>query len=426
VTLAIKNFIYQFSDKIFRILYIFLLTYVAAKILGVVEFGEFSLLTTTITIALGIGTFGFEHTLVKRITEKSESTEQFDWLIAGLIIRLGVAALILFVGYFYINNKIYYLIFSIVCLLSIMNTYEYFLVSHMRGDLIFWGRVLSYCSVISYLIYIYISQKNVWVYFVFILEPAIYGSWCLLCMRNAGNEARFQVIKILDFDKLKELFTSSFPFMLSSFAIILYMRMDVYFIDYFLGKGAVGQYSLAVRFAEAANFIPIVIANSVYPWLVRHRDIENYRKFFDGLFLASVAVFIPASICGVIVIQYFFGDEYKESVLLFSILMLQVIPVFIGIGRAKVLVLENLQKFIPFFVFSGVILNAILNISLIPMLGTKGAAIATVISQFSTTLFIPLLIPRVREISILMLKSIFSCGFSLLYSLYLRRKDNED
>ncbi|ENG1987132.1 oligosaccharide flippase family protein, partial [Escherichia coli] len=69
----------------------------------------------------------------------------------------------------------------------------------------------------------------------------------------------------IDFKKLKELFMNGFPFMLSSLAIILYMRMDVYFIDYFMGKEAVGQYSLAVRFAEAVNFLPIVIANSVFP-----------------------------------------------------------------------------------------------------------------------------------------------------------------
>ncbi|HHY2944678.1 TPA: polysaccharide biosynthesis C-terminal domain-containing protein [Enterobacter hormaechei subsp. steigerwaltii] len=295
----------------------------------------------------------------------------------------------------------------------------------MRGEVIFWGRICSYTITIFFLLYVYFSENSSWVYFVFVLEPIVYGSWCYLNMHR--NKRRMPLLgrNTLYASKISELFTTSFPFMLSSFAIIIYMRMDVYFIDYFLGKGAVGQYSLAVRFAEAANFLPIVIANSVYPWLVSNQSRKNYQKFFDGLFLTSLIVLIPASIGGTLVIKYFFGAEYQESILLFIILMLQVVPVFIGIGRAKVLVLENLQKYIPFFVFFGVVLNALLNLTLIPLLGIKGAAIATVISQFSTTLFVPLFIPRVRDISQLMLKSIITCGFSLLHSIYKRRKSNE-
>ncbi|EQA7358751.1 oligosaccharide flippase family protein [Enterobacter hormaechei] len=423
--MAIKNFIYQFSDKIFRIIYIFLMTYIAAKVLGNVGFGEFSLLATSITIALGIGTFGFEHTLVKKITENPREEQQYEWLLAGISVRLVIAFFLLAIGYFLINNKSFYIIFCIVCVLNVLNTYEYYLISHMRGEVIFWGRICSYTITIFFLLYVYFSENSSWVYFVFVLEPIVYGSWCYLNMHR--NKRRMPLLgrNTLYASKISELFTTSFPFMLSSFAIIIYMRMDVYFIDYFLGKGAVGQYSLAVRFAEAANFLPIVIANSVYPWLVSNQSRKNYQKFFDGLFLTSLIVLIPASIGGTLVIKYFFGAEYQESILLFIILMLQVVPVFIGIGRAKVLVLENLQKYIPFFVFFGVVLNALLNLTLIPLLGIKGAAIATVISQFSTTLFVPLFIPRVRDISQLMLKSIITCGFSLLHSIYKRRKSNE-
>lgn len=401
------------------------MTYIAAKVLGNVGFGEFSLLATSITIALGIGTFGFEHTLVKKITENPTEEQQYEWLLAGISVRLVIAFFLLAIGYFLINNKSFYIIFCIVCVLNVLNTYEYYLISHMRGEVIFWGRICSYTITIFFLLYVYFSENSSWVYFVFVLEPIVYGSWCYLNMHR--NKRRMPLLgrNTLYASKISELFTTSFPFMLSSFAIIIYMRMDVYFIDYFLGKGAVGQYSLAVRFAEAANFLPIVIANSVYPWLVSNQSRKNYQKFFDGLFLTSLIVLIPASIGGTLVIKYFFGAEYQESILLFIILMLQVVPVFIGIGRAKVLVLENLQKYIPFFVFFGVVLNALLNLTLIPLLGIKGAAIATVISQFSTTLFVPLFIPRVRDISQLMLKSIITCGFSLLHSIYKRRKSNE-
>ncbi|EJR8105458.1 oligosaccharide flippase family protein [Escherichia coli] len=424
--MPIKNFIYQFSDKIIRILYIFLMTYIAAKALGESGFGEFSLLATTIAIAVGVGTFGYEHTLVKKVSEKANKIEQVQWLVNGVILRLGIAILIGIVGFFIINNIFFYFVFLLVCVLSVLNTYEYYLMSHLRGDVIFFGRSLSYIIAITFLIYIYYTNRNSWVYFVFIIEPAIYGIWCFLHIRMLDKLKTSFVKESIDFKKLKELFMNGFPFMLSSLAIILYMRMDVYFIDYFMGKEAVGQYSLAVRFAEAVNFLPIVIANSVFPWLVNHRSSANYRKFFDGLFLASLIVFIPTSFAGMFAIKVLFGNEYNASIYIFVILLFQIIPVFIGVGRAKVLVIENLQRYIPFFVFSGVVLNALLNITLIPLYGIKGAAIATIISQFSTTFIIPLFIQKLRKISVIMLRSVFTCGFFLIFSIFQKSDANEN
>ncbi|EHJ8550749.1 oligosaccharide flippase family protein, partial [Escherichia coli] len=142
--MPIKNFIYQFSDKIIRILYIFLMTYIAAKALGESGFGEFSLLATTIAIAVGVGTFGYEHTLVKKVSEKANKIEQVQWLVNGVILRLGIAILIGIVGFFIINNIFFYFVFLLVCVLSVLNTYEYYLMSHLRGDVIFFGRTLSY------------------------------------------------------------------------------------------------------------------------------------------------------------------------------------------------------------------------------------------------------------------------------------------
>lgn len=424
--MVIKNFIYQFSDKIFRIIYIFFMTFISAKVLGSMGFGEFSLLATTITIALGIGTFGFEHTLVKKLAENIGSERKYEWLFSGMLVRLGIAFFLILGGYFFIKNETFYIIFCIVCLLNVLNTYEYYLISSMRGDVIFWGRISSYALTMLFLTYVYFYGHASLVYFVFLLEPIVYGLWCYLNMNRGRSRTSLSSKSLLDVKKVNTLFKSSFPFMLSSFAIIIYMRMDVYFIDFYLGKEAVGQYSLAVRFAEAANFLPIVIANSAYPWLVNNQSSINYQKFFDGLFLASIIVLIPAWGSGIFVIKYFFGTEYSQSILLFSILMLQVIPVFIGVGRAKVLVLENLQRYIPLFVFIGVMLNALLNLTLIPLMGNKGAAIATVISQFSTTLLFPLFIPHVRQVSLLMLKSIMTGGYTLLRSIYKRHVKNED
>ena len=56
--------------------------------------------------------------------------------------------------------------------------------------------------------------------------------------------------------------------MLSSFSIILYMKMDVLMINHILSNHDVGLYCAASRLSEA-SFIPLILNTSIRPYLVQ-------------------------------------------------------------------------------------------------------------------------------------------------------------
>ena len=56
-------------------------------------------------------------------------------------------------------------------------------------------------------------------------------------------------------------------------------------------------------------------------------------------------------------------------------------------------------------ILSGAIINVGLNVLLIPILQADGAAIATVLSYVATTMFLPLCVPRLRQITLEIFRS---------------------
>ena len=81
-----------------------------------------------------------------------------------------------------------------------------------------------------------------------------------------------------------------------------------------------------------------------------------------------------------------------------------------GTARSVWLVNENLQKYTLVYTLAGSIVNISLNYFLIPNMGAKGAAIATLIAQFVTNVLALMPFRKTRKSSYMILKSIFFNG----------------
>ena len=68
----------------------------------------------------------------------------------------------------------------------------------------------------------------------------------------------------------------------------------------------------------------------------------------------------------------------------------------IGTARGIWIVSEDKNKFVKYYLFYGVVVNAILNYLLIPRIGIVGAAIATLVTQFVTAIIAPLFYKETR------------------------------
>ena len=78
----------------------------------------------------------------------------------------------------------------------------------------------------------------------------------------------------------------------------------------------------------------------------------------------------------------------------------------IGVARGIWILAEEKNKYVKYYLGMGTALNLLLNSILIPRLGITGAAFATLITQFFTSLVAPLCFNATIEHTLIVMKSL--------------------
>lgn len=211
---------------------------------------------------------------------------------------------------------------------------------------------------------------------------------------------------------------------------------DRYMLAWLFDKAEAGKY--AVGYDLAGNPI-LMIMNAInlaaYPMIVKLLDAEgkeaalDYFKSYATLLLGvTIPAVVGLSIVGPNIVTLFIGEEYQESVIL-VLPWVAVAMFFMGCGIYYIhLPFQLASQNLGIFKISAVVVsvNLALNFLLIPTMGMKGAAIATLLSFlismvlgyiFGRRLF---LIPFPSKDVIKILIAAFFMGLFLLYLKDLR------
>ncbi|MEW5803376.1 MAG: flippase [bacterium] len=185
----------------------------------------------------------------------------------------------------------------------------------------------------------------------------------------------------------RQLIRESWPLIISGFAIMIYMKTDQIMLLEMAGEKAAGIYSAAVRLSEVWYFIPMLIASSVFPSLVRSKKIgnETYKRrmqaYFDLSALLAYGLAVPFSLCAPLILNMLYGSAYQGADRIFAIHIWAGLFVFLGVSRSQYLLNEGLLVFSFASTATGAVVNILLNYFLIPKYAGAGAAIATVAAQ---------------------------------------------
>lgn len=167
-------------------------------------------------------------------------------------------------------------------------------------------------------------------------------------------------------------------------------RLDVFFINFFLGAASVGIYSVAYGAAELIWHIPNTMGTILFPVVSREgNNCSNEfiasvcRKTILLSMLAAIAMAISASF----VINLFYGNKFSSSVTPILVLL----PGIIAISIHKVVIFSLMGKGYPHYMsYSGIISmvsTIILDIILIPRFGIFGAALASTLAYIICAMF---------------------------------------
>ena len=182
------------------------------------------------------------------------------------------------------------------------------------------------------------------------------------------------------------LLKSSWPIIISSIVVTIYMKIDQVMIKEMMGSEAVGHYAGAITLSSVWYFIPIVLVASLFPAIVNAKKqseklyYSRLQKLYDLMFFISFAIALPMTFISDWIVSLLYGEEYILAGTVLSIHIWSGIFIFLGVVSGKWVLNENLMVNSMIRGIFGAILNIVLNFILIKKFGIEGAAIATLIS----------------------------------------------
>lgn len=190
---------------------------------------------------------------------------------------------------------------------------------------------------------------------------------------------------------MRKLLKESWPLMLAGLAVMVYMRVDVVMLQQMAGEHEVGVYAAATKISEIWYFLPSIVVASVSPAIIKAHSLDSYqyisrlRQLYFVMAWLAIGIAAPLSLMSDTIVNLLFGRDFAEAAPILAIHLWASIAVFLGVASSQYLLVEGLQKISFYRTLIGLIVNVILNLLLIPGMGAKGAAIATVASYFVAT-----------------------------------------
>lgn len=431
-TVAKNTFWLFFGEITSRLLKMTLVIY-AARMLGAENWGIFSYTITFAAFFMMFSDIGLSPLLTREVAKNPERREQYistaffiktTLLTASLIMIATIApaiikfeqskSLLFFIIIIFLFDALQEFGFSLNRALEKMEKEAIIKIINNFSTAIFGFLFMKISADIFSLAYAYITGS-------------IVGFFLILWTLKSYTKNLFS-----NFAKnlIKPILYSAWPFALSGLLGVIMLNIDTLMIGWWKQAIDVGFYSAAQRPIQFFYIISNMFATATFPAFARfaQKDSAKFRLMLEKSLASIFLISFPLTIGGIILSQeiiiLLFGNQYIPSAEIFKILIITILMAFPAALLNGAMLAHNQQKKFINFMIAGSISNALLNYFLIPIYGIKGAAFATLISQFTSNYYMWfsmkkinyfVITPRLKKIiSASLLMTIFS--ISLKYA----------
>jgi O-antigen/teichoic acid export membrane protein len=198
-------------------------------------------------------------------------------------------------------------------------------------------------------------------------------------------------------------------------------NIDQVMLKNMISPEELAMYSAALKIVVGLSFVPMVLKSSFFPSIVaaKNKNKELYEKklmqFYQIMMMVFLCIAFPLIILGKPIIYFVYGEEYSAAGPLLQLMATRLFFTNYGLARSNFIINENLMKHYFITMLIGAVVSVVLNLIYIPMLGSIGAIIVSMIVFFVTIFLIDLFYPKTRKNSLMMFKSMFN-----FYKLFLK------
>lgn len=384
-----------------------------AKHYGQSDFGKFSFLGIFYFFLGTVDGLWLKPLLVRGIIQNPGQAS--IWLGNGILIRVLVAIMALIfllvaVAWVGISPDMYFLAVlaaANILLSPLVFSADVVFCAKLRMDLA--AKIKIGANLFYLVLVLLVVRINAGLLFVFLaaLATTVFSCW----QSGFSSWKMIRPVFIIDPGVWKNVILRGWPLGLSAFFIFIYHRIDQAMLLRMCGTESVGLYAVSVRLVEWLQIIPAAVISTLLPAMtaLATSNQGHFQRVYDICFKYLMIIIVPTAVIGgwysQEIITGIYGQGYSSSSTSMAILLFAEVFVYLGIVNNVILVAANKQKWDPVFTGCAVVVNLVLNMTLIPKYGINGAAIASLCS-YATGPVAGLLIRETKEYSQSMCKNL--------------------
>lgn len=384
---ALLNIIYTLSNILFPIItFPYITRVLSVNGVGQVYFYQSIATYATMIASLGIGTYGIRATAKVRNDREKLSRVVEELMIINLIMTTIVVMVITLLSFFVEEFKSNYALLWINCISIVSNVVGLnWLYSGLEQYEYITKRSLLFKGISILLMFLLVKKPDDYIAYAAITVFSTAGSNLL----NMYNSRKFVSFKRYNSYNFGVHFKPMLILFSSLLAVSVYTNLDTIMLGFIKGSTEVGVFTVATKIKLLLLNLVNAISTALLPRLsfyVNEGKIDKYKLILRNASSIVLTIAIPTTIYFMFYakesIYFISGSGYSSAVLPMQIIMpVLVISGFSNIVGNQVLIPNNLEKFFMYAVICGSIIDFVLNIILMPAIGSVGAAIATLFAE---------------------------------------------
>lgn len=402
---VIKNASWIILCRVVQAVLNLIISMITARYLGPSNYGVINYAASITAFVLPVAYLGLNHILVQEAVQHPEQ----EGLIFGtsLLLSFGSSVVCLFgvTGFSAVANAgdsetiLVCALYSTMLIFQAIELIQYWFQAHYLS---------KYVSIISLCAYVVISG-----YKIFLL--ATRKDVCWFAISNSIDHMLIAVALVITYRKLGgqkfgfsreiagRMLSKSRYYIVSSMMVTIFAQTDKIMLTLMVDEAATGYYSAAVSCAGMASFVFGAIIDSARPLILEGKqgNSERYKKGVSILYCVviylSLAISVVMTLFARLIILIIYGTDYSPAVAVLRIATWYTTFSYMGPVRNIWILAENKQNCLWKVNLSGAVANVLLNFLLIPIMGVRGAAMASLITQFLTNVVMGFFIKSIRE-----------------------------
>lgn len=407
----LKNTFWLSSSEIVGRLFKAAIVIYAARILGAAGFGTFSYVMGLASLLTAFSDLGMSSIVVREGAKNPQLRARYFSTALGLtsLLALASAFIIIFGAPLITKIPISHTLVIIVALVFVFD-----IMRGLVGSAIFRAQekmegealvtIVTQLIIVSagfYLLTRFHSPEG------FALAYAVGSATGLLLALYLVRGYIRQFIARFEKALIKPILSASIPMSLATILGVVMINTDIVLLGWLTDATDVGLFAAAQRPITLLYAIPSLIAASIFPALARfaEKDQNRFRLLNEKSIVAVLLFALPLAVgfllAGREIVHFLYGSAYSPAILTIKILAITLITMFPMSMLNNGIFAYNKQKFLVKVGAVGVVVNAILDIILIPILGIVGCAIATVGTQLVTSTAIWFKMKQINNFSVI-------------------------